>query len=209
VRQVSGQIDAEAQGDREHRRARWLKHGLQGFAGLLLFNLGATVVFAQFERTMNAYGIPSSAMEPTLHCARPGVGCEEDTKDRILVLRFHPFWTPSRGDVIVFEAPAEAVVKCGARGKFVKRLIGLPGETVSERNGYISINGRPLQEPYVKRGHRDKRSGTWHVPKGEFFFLGDNRAHSCDSRYWGSVPRRNLVGPVVALYWPPDRISLL
>jgi len=186
-----------------------LKRSLQGVAGLVLFFFGAFVVFGQFGRfTMHAYRIPSSAMEPTLHCARPGVGCEGDVEDRVLVPRFLPFWTPSRGDVIVFEAPREALFKCGAGGTFVKRLIGLPGETVSEHNGYISINGRALPQPYVERGHRDNGSGTWHVPKGGYFLLGDNRPQSCDSREFGSVPRRNLVGPVVALYWPPDRIGL-
>lgn len=203
---MSVQMNAEVDGGRERQGTRWLKRGLQL---VLLFNLGASVMFWQFERfAMQAYRIPSSAMEPALHCARPGVGCEGDTADRVLALRFLPFWTPSRGDIVVFNTPPEAVIKCGSGGTFVKRLIGLPGETVSERNGDISINGRTLQEPYVKRGHRDEGSGTWNVPKGEYFFLGDNRAQSCDSRAFGSVPRDDLVGPVVAFYWPLDRLGL-
>lgn len=201
--------DAEAQGDRAHRRARWLKRSLLVVAWLLLSNVGAAVVLSQVERAMKTYRIPSSGMEPTLHCAPPGAGCEGDTDDRVFALRFHPFWTPTRGDIIVFETPPAAQRRCGAGGTFVKRLIGLPGETVSERNGYVSINGRPLPEPYVERGHRDRGSGSWHVPEGAYFVLGDNRASSCDSREFGSVPRRNVAGPVVASYWPPDRIGLL
>lgn len=202
-------MSAGAEDDRERRRARWFKRSLLVVAWLLLSNVGAVVAFSQIERTMKAYRIPSSGMEPTLHCAPPGAGCEGDTNDRVFALRFHPFWTPTRGDIIVFETPPEAARRCGASGTFVKRLIGLPGETVSQRNGYLSINGRPLQEPYVDPGHRDESSGRWHVPEGAYFVLGDNRASSCDSRQFGSVPRRNLAGPVVAFYWPPDRIGLL
>ena len=80
---------------------------------------------------------------------------------------------------------------------------------MSQRNGYISINGRPLMEPYIKRGRRDNGTETWQVPKGQYFVLGDNRTQSCDSRDWGSVPRNNLIGPVVARYWPFSRIGLL
>lgn len=183
-----------------------VKRGLQAVGGLLLFAVGALVVLTQFANlAMHPYKIPSSAMEPTLHCARPGPGCEASTDDRIFVPRFAPFWTPGRGDIVVFKTPPLAAEKCGVGGTFVKRLIGLPGETVSERSGRISIEGQPLNEPYVR--HRDTQSGTWHVAKGEYFFLGDNRPQSCDSRLWGGVPRDNLIGPVVAYYWPLDRIG--
>jgi signal peptidase I len=179
-------------------------------AAFLLFSLGGTVVVEQFRHfAMRAYRIPSSAMEPTLRCARPAVGCRGDTEDRILVVRFAPFWTPSRGDIIVFDAPPEAAVRCGSRGAFVKRLIGLPGETVTEKKGIIFVNGKRLSEAYIKPRRRDTNSGSWKVPKGRYFFMGDNRANSCDSRSFGSVPRSNLVGPVVARYWPFDRFGLL
>src|SRR5438034_11647204 len=103
---MNGQMDAEAVGGREQRGARWLKHGLQGVAGLLLFVFGAFVILVQFGPfTMHAYRIPTSAMEPTLHCARPDVGCQGDTKDGVLVPRFAPFWAPSRGDIVIFKPP--------------------------------------------------------------------------------------------------------
>jgi signal peptidase I len=99
----------------------------------------------------------------------------------------------------VFRTPPAAVGRRGAGGKFVKRLIGLPGEAVREQNGTVFINGKRLNEPYVKSGRRDNETGTWHVPKGDYFFMGDNRAQSCDSRRWGAVPRNALIGEVMEI----------
>ena len=79
---------------------------------------------------------------------------------------------------------------------------------VSERQDR-HINGVKLNEPYIKPDRRDvnKPPRSWHVPKGEYFFMGDNRAESCDSTVWGSVPRANLIGEVFFVYWPLNRIS--
>ena len=185
-----------------------MKSGLLVVGGLFLFLLGVFVIIVQFEKiALHAYRIPSSAMEPTLHCARPAQGCGAGTADRVFVPRF-TLWTPSRGDIVVFHTPPKAVASCGAGGTFLKRLVGLPGETVSERRGYVFIDGKASEEPYIRRGRRDRQSGTWRVPEGEYFVLGDNRAQSCDSRYFGSVPRYNLIGPVVVRYFPFNRIGL-
>ena len=167
------------------------------------------IVLAIKQWVVNPYRIPSSSMEPTLHCARPGVGCEARLSDRVLANRFiYHFRSPHRGEIIVFNTPkAAAEAACNASGTFVKRLIGLPGETVKERNGFIYIGGRRLNEPYVKPDRRDHQSGSWFVPKGHYFFMGDNRRESCDSRRWGSVPRKNIIGEVFMTYWPPNRIS--
>ena len=159
---------------------------------------------------VNPYRIPSSSMEPTLHCARPGQGCEARLSDRVLANRFiYHFRSPSRGEIIVFITPkAAAEEACNASGTFVKRLIGLPGETVKEKNGFIFINGKQLNEPYIKPDRRDTQTGgPWFVPRGHYFFMGDNRKESCDSRRWGSVPRKNIIGEVFMTYWPPNRIS--
>jgi signal peptidase I len=155
------------------------------------------------------FRIPSSSMEPTLHCAKPGDWCLGSIDDRVIANRLaYDFGSPKRGQLVVFKAPA-ATAKCGGGegGTFVKRLIGLPGEEVSEHTGTIFIDGKKLTEPYVDPGLRDVQSGTWRVPPLQYFFLGDDRSHSCDSRTWGSVPRSSLIGPVVLTYWPPDRIS--
>jgi signal peptidase I len=158
---------------------------------------------------VNPYRIPSSSMEPTLHCAEPQPGCLANYSDRVLANRFiYHFRDPHRGDIVVFNTPPLALEKCGAGGTFVKRIIGLPGDTVSERKGRVSINGRPLDEPYVPQSERNPQAnGRWTVPQGAYFMMGDNRAQSCDSREWGSVPRSDLIGPVFAVYWPPQRIS--
>jgi signal peptidase I len=166
---------------------------------------------------VNPYRIPSSSMEPTLHCARPGPGCEARFSDRVLANRFiYRFRDPKRGEVVVFNTPPLAKSRCGAGGTFVKRVIGLPGDVWSEKNGVIYINGKKLKEPYVKEARRDFQShkmseippgGLKRIPKGFYLMMGDNRAQSCDSRVWGLVPRKNLIGEVFFTYWPPNRIS--
>jgi signal peptidase I len=167
------------------------------------------------------YRIPSASMEKTLHCAKPGPGCSGSTSDRVLVDRLaYDFGSPQRGQIVVFTAPLKADLCDDGDGRttFVKRLIGLPGETVREdRLGFIWIRepGRTgwtrLSEPYLPARTRLADTAyfgrTWHVPKGEYFMLGDNRPDSCDSRKWGSVPRSSLIGPVILTYWPPSRIS--
>jgi signal peptidase I len=163
---------------------------------------------------VNPYRIPSSSMEPTLHCARPGSGCEARFSDRVLANRFiYHLRDPRRGEIIVFHTPDAARVKCGAGGTFVKRLIGLPGETIEVRLrkgvGYVFINGKELAEPYVEPDRRANRSfGPTRIKPGRYFMMGDNRVQSCDSRDWGTVPRDQLIGKVFATYWPPNRLSL-
>ena len=170
------------------------------------------IVLAIKAWVVNPYRIPSSSMEPTLHCARPGQDCEARLSDRVLANRFiYHFRNPHRGEIVVFNTPRAAQDMCGASGTFVKRLVGLPGETVTEKQGgFVYIDGKKLNEPYIKPDRRvhDSTTGTWKVPQGSYFFMGDNRGESCDSRRWGSVPRKNLIGEVFATYWPPNRISL-
>jgi signal peptidase I len=170
------------------------------------------IVLAIKAWVVNPYRIPSSSMEPTLHCGRPGNGCLARWSDRVLANRFiYRFRDPRRGEIVVFETPKAAQVQCGAGGTFVKRMVGLPGDKISEHaDGILFVNGKRLNEPYINPERR-LQSGhageSWTVPKDRYFMVGDNRGQSCDSRVWGAVPRDNLIGPVFATYWPPDRIG--
>jgi signal peptidase I len=193
------------------RATRNLPRGWRVTIDWIVTIVGAiAIVLAIKAWVVNPYRIPSSSMEPTLHCARPGSGCESRFSDRVLANRFiYHFRKPHRGDIIVFKTPPLAKERCGAGGTFVKRLIALPGETWQEKNGFVYINGKKLLEPYVKADRRD--TGTSfplrRIPQGMYFMMGDNRTQSCDSREWGSVPRGNLIGEVFAVYWPPNRIG--
>jgi signal peptidase I len=161
------------------------------------------------EWVVNPYRIPSSSMEPTLHCAAPGVGCQAGASDRVLANRFiYRFRDPERGDIVVFETPEEAVERCGAGGTFVKRLIGLPGDTIAQRSGVLRVNGAPLEESYVNGGSAGLDFPERTLGADEYFMMGDNRGQSCDSRQWGPVSREDLIGPVFAVYWPPTRLGL-
>jgi signal peptidase I len=216
--------------DRYGRRSRdplarlfpGLPRGVRVMLDWVLTIAGAIlIVLALKQWVVNPYRIPSSSMEPTLNCAKgpANVGCLGNSSDRVLACRIClDFSSPSRGDIVVFNTPSEAALKCGEGGTFVKRLIGLPGETVHEDDkGFILIKKpgsktfEKIKEPYLTKEHRLADSnhfgGTWHVPKGSYFMMGDNRSQSCDSRTWGSVPRNKLIGIVFFVYWPPDRIS--
>lgn len=172
------------------------------------------IVLAIKAFVVNPYRIPSSSMEPTFHCAGPGLGCEGGSNDRIIANRFiYHFQDPQRGDVVVFNPPAGVEQACGAGGTYVKRLIGLPGETVSQQNGIVSINGQALDEPYLGAGRRGGPDfGPVQLGANEYWMMGDNRALSCDSRRWLEaglplVTRQDMIGPVFFLYWPLDRIG--
>jgi signal peptidase I len=169
------------------------------------------IVLAIKAWVVNPYRIPSSSMEPTLHCARPGSLCTAHFSDRVLACRFcYRFSDPHRGQIIVFNVPDKAKEVCGAGGVFVKRIIGLPGEVWQEKNGYVYIDGKRLVEPYIKPERRDFQSyPAKRIPKTNYFMMGDNRQSSCDSRRWGTVPRKNIIGKVFAIYWPPNRLRIM
>jgi signal peptidase I len=158
---------------------------------------------------LKLYRIPSSGMERTLRCAKPEPGCSAERSDRVVALRVEwPFDGVGRGDVVFFRTPPRAVERCGAGGTFVKRIVGLPGETWAEREGVIVIDGRPLEEPYVQATRRGGgRTSSQRIPPGHYLVLGDNRAQSCDSRVWGPLPARSIVAKALLTYWPPGRIA--
>lgn len=155
------------------------------------------VVLAFFIITfvVQAFFIPSGSMEPTLQIG-----------DRILVAKFYYRIAPiQRGDVIVFRYPLNP-------GKdFVKRVVGLPGDRVELRQGVVYVNGQARPDLTPTRGDAScvQNYGPKTVTQGHLFVLGDNRCNSEDSRFFGLVPVRNVVGRAVVVYWPPHRIGLV
>ncbi|MDD5669041.1 MAG: signal peptidase I [Candidatus Omnitrophica bacterium] len=116
---------------------------------------------------------------------------------------------PQRGDVIVFIYPEDQ------RKFFIKRLIGLPGETVEIKNGSVYINDAPLSDSvfnkiyYYNKGDNAKEGQKIVVPPDSYFVLGDNSASSLDSRFWGFVPKNNVLGKAFFIYWPPQRMRVI
>jgi signal peptidase I len=178
---------------------------------LVTIAVAVAFVLAFQAEVAKPFRIPTSSMEPTLHCAKPGAFCEGRFDDRVIANRLaYRFGEPERGQIVVFTAP-RAADRCGPQdggSMFVKRIVGLPGELVSERDGVVYINGERLVEPYVGAARRGRDSGSWpRVAPDHYFLLGDNRIHSCDSRTWGTVARSSLIGPVKLVYWPPSRLK--
>lgn len=145
------------------------------------------------------FSVPSSSMEPTLHCASPGSECEGGVRGDGAITQ-EPAQDVKREDVVVFQTPPLAEARCGAGGKFIKRVIGLPGDRWEERDGFVYIDGKKLNEPYIEASRRDSRTiAPITVSPASYFVMGDNRASSCDSRAWGTVPAANLIGKVVQI----------
>ncbi len=194
---------------------------LREFAFLTLAALVIAILIKSF--LIQAFFIPSGSMEPTLLL-----------NDRILVNRLaYRFGDIERGDIIVFADPTPAEHDRGivdsvvhwlgegigvvrpADDDFIKRVIGLPGETWEMRDGVTYIDGRRLDEPYVNQADLDTRSfGPETVPDGMLFVMGDNRNHSGDSRFpppggLGYIPVDRVIGQAFVIIWPPSRMGWL
>ena len=160
---------------------------------------------------IQAFKIPTGSMRPTL--------LEGDiilvnkfiygAKIPFTELRLPKIQQPKRGDVIVFIYPEDP------KKDFIKRLVGLPGEKLIIKNGTVYINDKPLLEPvfslryYYNRGDFGQDGQKIVIPWNSYFVLGDNSASSQDSRYWGFVPYKNILGKALLIYWPPQRIRII
>jgi len=180
----------------------------------------AAVVFMLLQVTVRNFKVDGSSMDPTL----------EDGQyllvNRLVYLRVElgrlakivPFWTadegssrhaihaPKRGEVIVFEFPDSN--PNNPKKDFVKRVVGLPGETMRMFDGKVFVNEEVLNEPYLS--HKDHSNASKvTLGEGEYYVLGDNRTHSNDSRSWGAVPEANIRGKVWIVYWPAPGIQII
>lgn len=151
-----------------------------------------TLIIAPFK-------IPSGSMRPTLI-----------EGDRILVSKFlYRFQAPRRGDIIVFRFPENP------KRPFIKRLVAMGQEQIEIRNGRLLVNSRPSDAPilqqfyYHNQGEFGQLDTQVIVPEEMYYVLGDNSASSHDSRFWGFVPKRLLIGKAVCIFWPPRRIRIL
>jgi signal peptidase I len=185
--------DAGLAGDgprRRRRRRRVLAEAaITILVAVLLAGLGRAFVFQTFY-------IPTSSMTPTL-----GVG------DRIMVQKAFFTWRDVReGDIVVFSHPPLDHCAGSQEGDLVKRVIALPGQMIYSSGNSIYVNGRLLAEPYLPQYDPlgppiASSQHPYRVPPGEFYVLGDNRADSCDSRYWGPLKGSSIIGKVVLTFW--------
>jgi signal peptidase I len=155
---------------------------------------GVTALFI-IQFLFRTFYIPSGSMIPTLQ-----------VRDYILVNEFiYRFKEPERGDIVVFRPPPEA----GAGDKeYIKRVIGLPGDTLEVRDGYVFIDGEPLQESYIAEPP-DYYIEPMKIPQDSLFVMGDNRPSSADSHIWGFLPRENVIGKAILIILPPQRVRAL
>ena len=170
----------------------------------LLVELVSTLVFIVAVTVLFDLAIPRSlvdghSMEPTLY-----------GDDRLVVSRVHYLYErPQRGDILVFNSLRESELARGVM--LIKRVIGLPGETVEFRDQKLHINGVALEESYTKEEFCRRRchDQTWELGENEFFMMGDNRNNSNDSRFFGPVPLSKIVGRVIFRYFPPNSIGII
>jgi signal peptidase I len=198
--------DEGSMSDEDSRRAlghrgRWVLE----WVAVLIVALGVALVVRAY--VVQTFYIPSASMEPTLMIG-----------DRILVdkLSYH-LHAVHRGDIVVFAKPPLEPAAPGVKD-LVKRVIGLPGETISSADGEVWIDGKPLAEPWLPKGTITtgitgeipgciRVAGGCKIPAGEYFVMGDNRGDSSDSRVFGPIPKSLIVGRVVFRIWPIDRIG--
>jgi signal peptidase I len=192
------------------------RHSLLELIVIVAIAIGLALLIQAF--LLKPYRIPSESMEPTL-----------DVGQRVLVSRFnYHFSDPDRLDVVVFHPPKGADSNtCGAEKSpdqacpkptserdsvnFIKRIVAGPGDTLAIREGHAIVNGERQKDDFT----RPCAPGTCNfprpikIPPGHFFMMGDNRGASDDSRFWGPVPEKWIIGQAFFTYWPPDRVGIL
>lgn len=164
----------------------------QFFLELLETIVLAAVLFFLIDAVVARVRVDNVSMEPTLY---PGYF--------LLLNKLAYKWSPMKtGDIIVFHHN-----EYGQKKDYIKRLIGVPGDTVKVENGVVSVDGQVLTEPYIMQA--PKYDGSWVVPEGTVFVLGDNRNDSSDSHDWGFVQKTDIIGKAIFVYWPFSAIKVI
>ncbi|MGH2495538.1 MAG: signal peptidase I [Ktedonobacteraceae bacterium] len=160
------------------KRTRLVRELIETIAFTLL-------IFLVIRFAAQSFRVDGASMEPGLH-----------TDEYVLVNKVaYLFHSPQRGDVIVFHYPLDT------SKDFIKRVIGVPGDTITTTSDTVTVNGQILHEPYISAPFNFENN-TWKLGSNEFFVMGDNRDNSLDSRTWGPLNRSYIVGKAVAVYWP-------
>lgn len=168
-------------------RPGWLTFLLETLQTIVL----AVVLYFAIDSVVARVRVENISMEPTL---MPG--------QFILVNKLSAKLNDiNRGDIIVFHYPIDP------REDYIKRVIGIPGDTIEVRGNMVYVNGNAIKEPYIAA--EPSYNGSWVVPVSELFVLGDNRNQSSDSHAWGFVPWANIVGKALIIYWPLDQLKTL
>jgi signal peptidase I len=165
----------------------------RSFVRDLLFSVLVAVLVIVF--VVQPVKVEGTSMLPHLHDG-----------ERIFINKFiYRFDRIERGDIVVFWYPNDP------EKSFIKRVIGLPGETVSVHNGVVLVNGRPIEEPYIDSPyhHRSENMAGVSVKNHYYFVMGDNRDASNDSRQWGTVPEKYVYGKAIFRYWPPGNVGTI
>jgi signal peptidase I len=188
--EIIATTSGSAPGQAEHPRSAVITT-IAWFRDLMLSVLIAVLVILFLYRPVKVEG---TSMMPSLY-----------DQERLFINQFsYKFGLGNiqRGDTVVFWYPEEPTTS------YIKRVIGLPGDTVSVDDGYVIVNGKKLVENYIPPEYRDDRSyPPILIPPGQYFVLGDHRISSNDSRAWGLVPRNYIYGKAVFVFWPPDRMG--
>jgi signal peptidase I len=189
---VSSTVKAGPRG--RNRQGRGLVRVVAEWVAIIAVALSVALLVR--ATVVQAFWIPSTSMTPTLK-----VG------DRLLVDKVSfQVREIHRGEIIVFERPATVTEEFK---DLIKRVVGLPGDTVEGHDGGVYVNGKRLAEPYLPAGLTTKDFPPQQVPIDNYFVMGDNREVSWDSRYWGTVERKLVVGKALVRVWPPTQIGRL
>jgi signal peptidase I len=190
---------------REHRAARKTARRRSSLRStidwIVVLAVATTIALLVRAYVVQTYYIPSLSMYPTLK-----VG------DRILVLKAaYRFTSPATGDIIVFRAPPSERSTCNSPevDDLVKRIIGTPLETIWSVGDKIYINGHVLNQSWMHVSSIGQAIRRQTIPANNYFVMGDNHPESCDSRVWGDVPRGDIIGKAIVIFWPISRFSII